>query len=93
MTYYLTFGVQYAHDRHPSGHDWIAPDGFVRIEASDEETARAYAIREFGDAWAFIRPYVPNVRHYPAGELAVVDRDGLHRAAIGAAVEAAGGAA
>ena len=49
--YYVTFGVQYAHESHPMG---MHPAGYAVIEAPDMETARAIAFAVFGQEYAFI---------------------------------------
>lgn len=53
--FYLTFGLKYRDGNHPF---WTGADGggWVRIEADNEETARAIASQFFGMRWAFIYP-------------------------------------
>ncbi len=54
MTEFLvTFGVQYAYDRHPTRDD-VHPDGVALITAADETAARRVAIATFDQAWSHI---------------------------------------
>jgi len=76
--FYVTFGVQHGpneetHIKHPVSPE-LSGKGYVVIEATDYESARAIAFGVFGKSWAFIYPSVEfnnkdTDRFYPAGEL------------------------
>lgn len=70
--FYLTFGVQYRSEPHPvwTGAD---PDGWVLIEAPDEERARKLAAAYFETYWAFLydeATFNPSRHYYPKMEIA-----------------------
>jgi hypothetical protein len=73
--FYLTFGVQYSHLPHPT---WPGahPDGWVLIEAVNEDRARGLAYLYFKQNWSMLTPenHFPaelNKRqYYPLGEIA-----------------------
>ena len=70
MNFYVTFGQKYRHVKHPSGRS-VHPDGYWKIEASDEEKARDYADAIFGEGmWAWIYPlHKFQFAFYPLGEI------------------------
>jgi hypothetical protein len=49
----ITFGFQYDREPHPF-FSLAHPQGFIVIEADDEEDARMMAYAHLGSAWAFI---------------------------------------
>lgn len=66
--YYVTFGQKYAHEDHPripTAH----PDGWLTIEAPDEETARDKAFELTDGAFAFMYDKQPDILVYPRGEV------------------------
>ena len=71
--YYVTFGQKYRYEPHPmlwQGYGGRVPDGWVRIEAPDEPTARGVASILLGEAWACIYAaddFGPDL--YPLGEM------------------------
>ena len=73
--FYLTFGVQYSHAEHPT---WPGahPNGWVLIEAVNEDRARGLAYLYFKEYWSMLYPenHFPvelNKRqYYPLGEIA-----------------------
>ncbi len=70
----ITFGVRYAHERHP-GLPAASPDGWLAVMAENEDAARSLVNDRIGNAWAFIyRPDFPGYptvgRLFPKGELA-----------------------
>ena len=83
MSYYLTFGVQYKRrppdtwdgygEPHPIYPHFIDGNGYVRVEAPDETTAREIVINYFGKAWSFIYDHEPEAQHAPLGELGAID--------------------
>lgn len=80
--WYLTFGVQYSREPHPT---WPGahPDGWVVILAPTEPAARELAIAHFKLHWSMLSPdaYFPvelnKQKYYPRGELAVLTAEGL----------------
>ena len=80
-SFYLTFGVQYSHERHPY---WTGanPDGWVLIQAPSEAHARRLAMRYFGINWSMLYDHLNfdeaqnKARYYPLGELALVTEGG-----------------
>lgn len=73
----ITFGVQYRQDNPHPVFDWVHPDGYVVIEAANEEQARAFAYAIFGDHWSFDYdlaefegPEGPAEKFHPKGRLA-----------------------
>lgn len=50
-TFYLTFGVQYAREVHPSGSH-VHPDGYVVIKAPEYDIARDLAVQLYGKQWS-----------------------------------------
>lgn len=72
--FFLTFGVQYRVEPHPTWPE-CNPSGWVRITASSYEEARAIAIDRFGLWWSMLTPaanFNPNSTFFPAGELMVL---------------------
>lgn len=68
--FFITFGVQYSRVPHPT-FPLAHPDGWVVIEAPDEEAAREHAYARLGQRWAFI--YTADTfdtSWHPLGELA-----------------------
>lgn len=67
----FTFGVQYAHEPHPV--PWVHPDGWLAVEAPNEDMARALVYQMMGEKWAFCYaendPRCPTIERYPLGEL------------------------
>lgn len=49
--FYLTFGVQYAHEPHPRGVH-VHPDGYVVITARDMDVARDIVVQLYGRNWS-----------------------------------------
>jgi hypothetical protein len=85
--FYVTFGVQYAHEQHPywQGAD---PDGWLLVLAPDEEAARNLVRTFIGLKWAFLYDASrfnesEDRRHFPKGELAQIDTNGGIRTAKG----------
>jgi hypothetical protein len=68
VTWYLTFGVQYAREPHPAG-DWITPDGWVTIVAPSYEEARRVVVGLFGQAWSDLYGIEFGHDYFPRGEL------------------------
>lgn len=70
----FTFGVQYADEPHPSGYEWVHPDGVVLIEAPNEPAARQIMVAYFGTAWSSSYPFdrAELLKRFPRGILAVV---------------------
>lgn len=73
--YYVTFGQRYAREPHPT-FPGAHPDGYVVIEAADEEAARATAYTVFDNRYAFIYPEPPAGEFAPRGEIGRVRSDG-----------------
>jgi len=73
--FYLTFGVQYSHTEHPT---WPGahPNGWVLIEAVNEDRARGLAYLYFKEYWSMLYPenHFPvelnKQKYYPLGEIA-----------------------
>lgn len=67
-TFFITFGVQYdAPGTHPRD-ERIHADGWVEINAPDEEMARATAIEHFGQEWGSCYTTADfDPKHFPAG--------------------------
>ena len=69
QVFYVTIGVQYR-----EGHPYMPelhPDGWLRVDAVDEDAAREAVHRRLDNKWAFI--YTPanfKPEHFPRGELA-----------------------
>lgn len=71
----VTFGVQYKHQPHPVFQQSNVADGYVVIEAPDEEQAREISNILFNDEWSMIYddsdPRSPkNSEYFPLGEIA-----------------------
>jgi hypothetical protein len=77
--FYLTFGVKYAREAHPT-FPRAHPNGYVVIEADVYEDAREKVIEVFGIYWCdlyteygFLNPMpvsgVPPIECFPAGEI------------------------
>ena len=67
--YYVTFGVQYHHETHPTDPS-ITPDGWAVIEAHSEESARQIANAVFDGEWSMIyteENFAPE--YYPMGAI------------------------
>lgn len=71
--FYLTFGVAYNHNPHPSGED-VSGKGWVRIVAPTYDEAREIAKGYYGLEWAFLTPEKrfpeKSKNYYPHGEIA-----------------------
>lgn len=71
--WYVMFGQRYRYEPHPmlwQEYGGRVPDGWVRIEAPDEPTARGVASILLGEAWACIYAaddFEPDL--YPLGEM------------------------
>lgn len=68
-SYYVTFGVQYAQEIHPS---WggFHPDGWLRVVAEDYQVARAVVTGLLGSKWAFMYEESDfDSSYHPRGEL------------------------
>lgn len=68
--YAVTMGVQYRHEPHPDlPADLANPDGYLLVQAVDEDAARRMVCAVIGGAWAFIYPEweVVSGRHHPLG--------------------------
>lgn len=68
-TFYITFGQKYRSEQHPTFSP-AHPDGWVTIDAIDEDKAREIAFRELGSRWSGIYTdsnFTPS--YYPRGEL------------------------
>lgn len=64
----VTFGQRYL--REPHEMEWVHPDGWLTVEAKDEETARDFLFNWMGLHWSFIYPaetFEPEL--FPLGEL------------------------
>lgn len=80
--FYLTFGVQYPREPHPT---WSGADknGWVKIIARDEPAARQLAIAHFRQHWSMLYPAdhfdeeENKLRYYPLGQLAVITSKGM----------------
>lgn len=71
----VTFGVQYKYQPHPALEHANVADGYVVIEAPDEEKAREISNILFNDEWSMIYsdsdPRSPkNSEYFPLGEIA-----------------------
>lgn len=70
--FYVTFGIKYATERHPTFED-AHPDGVLEVSAVDTEAARAIVTDKLGSAWAFLYPAGEfHFDHYPLGVLAIL---------------------
>lgn len=49
--FYLTFGANYAYEKHPSGAH-VHPDGYVVITAEDYDIARDVVTQLYGVYWS-----------------------------------------
>lgn len=73
MDLYITFGLKYGAEAHPT---WSPahPDGYLRVIGADShDDARDAAVRLLGSAWAFDYTAPPPRRYAPRGELGVLD--------------------
>lgn len=74
--FYVTFGMMYRYEKHPH---WPAahPDGWLRVQAPDEEAARLLVRKYIGNVYAFMYegPRFDSSWH-PVGELACISPDG-----------------
>lgn len=76
QTFYLTFGVRYRHEKHPAW-DGAHPDGWLEIQAPDEEAARLLVRSFIGNKYAFIYDEHRFERKWhPRGRLATITTDG-----------------
>ena len=68
--FYLTFGQRYNQEEHPTFIN-AHPDGYVRIEAPDKESARKRAFEIFSTHWAFLyaEEGIWDPSRYPRGEI------------------------
>ena len=72
VNYYVTFGQKYSTEPHPKVR-YAHPDGWLRIEADDEDQAREIVFLELGDHWAFIYSEDNFKKNYfPRGELKTI---------------------
>lgn len=84
--FYVTFGSQYGtRERHPISQH-IHADGYVVVEAVDEEQARQFAHKAFmlkwadmysQDAWDDADKSTPNSYMFPLGEIGRIDSNGI----------------
>ncbi len=65
--YYVTFGVQYRQEEHPT-MPGVDPDGYFTIEAPNATIARRIANALFDQHWAFMY-HEPQDHQCPLGEL------------------------
>lgn len=73
MDLFITFGVRYARESHPT-LPLAHPDGYLRVTgAEDQEAARAAVIAAIDRDWAFDYTEPPSARYAPRGELAVLN--------------------
>ena len=74
--FYFTFGVQYSHEKHKHWKN-VHPDGWLLVQAPDEDAARRVAHRFIGNVYAFSYPEDRFKREYhPLGELGRISWDG-----------------
>lgn len=71
----VTFGVQYKNQPHPILDHPNVADGYVVIEAPDEDTARKIAENLFDDTWSMLYDskfprYPRDSDFFPLGEIA-----------------------
>ena len=62
--YYVTVGQKYRYEPHPLG--WH-PEGWVEVQAPDEETARAMVLKVAGSKWSIVSDDRPDPKYYPKG--------------------------
>lgn len=86
---YITFGIKYADEPHPT-FPAAHPDGWLTVvNAADHEAARAAAVEALGTAWAFDYIEPPSRKYCPRGELGQLDaRTGALTPALVAAATA-----
>lgn len=68
MIFYVTLGVQYTprNEHHPASPR-LHPDGYLTVEADDEQAARLMIVQALGQQWAGIYTEFVGRRHYPFG--------------------------
>lgn len=65
----VTFGDIYRNNKHPKV-GWAHPDGYVTVEAKDEDEARLKIFALLGPHWAFLWPAEEfDTKIFPLGEL------------------------
>lgn len=67
--FFVTFGQKYRYEPHPQ-FGKAHPDGWIRINAPDEDAARNAAFTLLGTGWATMYDSEPQREIYPRGELA-----------------------
>ncbi|QWY82831.1 hypothetical protein PP641_gp091 [Arthrobacter phage SilentRX] len=75
QTFYVTFGMMYRHEKHPF---WTGahPDGWLEVQAPDEDAARELVRRYIGNRYAFIYDKLRfDPKWHPLGALASI-KDG-----------------
>lgn len=83
QNFYVSFGMQYSYEHHPY---WAGahPEGWLRVQAPDEEAARLLVRSFIGNRYAFMYPENRfNTKWFPRGELAWIATDGGIWAAAG----------
>lgn len=73
--FYITFGVQYRTEPHPSlPRDIAHPSGVMAITAPNEDLARKLAHAVTDGAYAFLYPWGegPSEKHHPRGVTSVI---------------------
>lgn len=80
--FFVSFGVQYNHERHPVSPR-ITGTVIGVVAAPDHHTARERVERHLGDKWSFLYPegdIAPEVldEHFPDGIAFVIDEHGIH---------------
>lgn len=72
QNFYMTFGVQYNHEPHPTW-DGATGQGWVKVVAENYDDARSMVETRFGQAWSFLYPeehFTEKSRsYYPMGEI------------------------
>jgi hypothetical protein len=69
VKFYVTFGVQYAHEKHPVIKD-IHPDGVLLVEADDYLAARRLVQALLGRSWSMLdseEDMEESWHHFPRG--------------------------
>lgn len=76
QNFYVTFGMMYRYEKHPH---WSGahPDGWLWVQAEDEEQARALVAQYIGNAYAFMYDAARfEQKWHPLGCLAVISPAG-----------------
>jgi hypothetical protein len=69
--FFVTFGQKYRSQAHPL-QSYPHPDGWLSVQASDINEARAKTFQELGQFWSMIytkEEFKENKHYYPKGEL------------------------